>query len=235
MAKDLNDLYDEINLILRDTTTGTINNSDRKQALNMACDSLNGEGAFDWQKETVAIAFVEGTFVYTPVLPDFKSPAEMKPPVTSIYREFQFIDVENFNKKMYPQRSGDAMFAIEKIAGTRRLHINHNKTESLDFIHFTNRMVLDGDGVTRKQYFEDTDDTILMPDHHSNVLVFRAAKILQRTLHGDRTMDWKDADDEYKDSFKTLKKNHMVAIHKEGKRLKLRIQKYGTPYSISRR
>lgn len=234
MAKTLTQLYTDLNAILRDETSGRIDNDDRKRAINQAIDELNGEGSYKFQVETENISNVVGTYSYTPTLRNFKAVKELKTPVASPYRRFAFVDEEYFNQKVYNQHSSEAMYTISEIAGTRRMLINHYTTETLTCLFFSDNMVLAADGTTRNVHFDAIGDTLLMPDRHAFVVVYRAAKILWGSFTSENTDDRTDSENEYKVALARFNKEYKFNTPKETRRLRVRVPNYSTS-SISTR
>ena len=235
MAKLLSDLFTDINLLLSDTTSGTIDNDDRTVAINLALDYVNGRGAYRFQKETTPISFVADTFVYTPSISSFKAPGYMEVNSLDRYPAFSYVDVEYFRRKRYRSESRESMFAIEEIGGTFTVYINHFNTETLDLVYYSNFLVLDDDGSTRKEKFADNNDRLLIPDRHSAIVTMKAAEFLFHTRQSSRKDGMSFTRGEYDTKLADFDYEYKVSIPKPTRRMRPRISQNVTYRRITRK
>lgn len=159
------------------------------RATNLALDRINagdtGEPnslgiAFDFQlvEKDISYSTTTGhTYSFTTLAiteETFKFPASHALRIDTDENEyFTYRTPEYWYRRHGIEGSSEKMFAIEFNGNTRNLLINHSTTETLNFWYYTNEMVLDDGGITRRAHIdgESDSDTFLFPDRFINVLV----------------------------------------------------------------
>jgi hypothetical protein len=157
------------------------------RAFNSALDRMNAGDtgvanplgvAFNFQKEEKDISYSTTTghdyaFSALSITEEtFKFPADHGLRIDSDENEyFTHRSPEYWYRRHGVEGSSEKMFCLEYNGNTLTLKINHDTTETLNFWFYTNAMVLDDGGTTRRAYVdgESDDDTFLFPDRFINV------------------------------------------------------------------
>jgi len=130
---------------------------------------------------------IKGLGYIIPSTSNYKFPYELRLSENSDVK-FEYVDEEYFNRKKYVSGSGESMFTIKDVKGSKILQVNYGNTEGFWLDYYSNNMVYSGS--SRTGYWTGNDnDYLLMPDRFFNVIVTLTSAFILGNLKG-----WTDAD-----------------------------------------
>jgi hypothetical protein len=103
--------------------------------------------------------------------------------------EFTFNEPEYFERRKFASGSDERMYTVDYQNGTRFLRINYDTVENLNFVFYSNNIVLNTDGSTRQTEIANDGDQFLIPDEHYHTIVELTAGYVFRQMNGEGSVE----------------------------------------------